>query len=482
MLKTLTSAWRSAALGIALFAVFAVASGLDHPVRAESGHQSILRIGALSQYPATRHIVIGLNKSTVVELPRDVRDVLVSNPKILEAVVHTTTRAYLIGMEVGQANAHFFGKDGKQILTLEVKVERDLTDVRNIMQRLMPGSNVQLEAVNDNIVLTGTVANAADASRASDIASRLVDEKEKVLNMLAVESKEQVHLKVTVAEMNRTVIKQLGIDITQANTGFAAIATSGNFTLEKLTDLAFPFNDKDVIARSLGSVLFNDGTLNIRGTIRALEQANLLRTLAEPNLTAISGETASFLAGGEFPIPISQDEDTISVEFKPFGVGLSFTPVVMSEGRISMKVSTEVSELSSDNSINIGTLSIPGLNVRRANTVIELPSGGSLVMAGLLREESKEAMTGVPGVKNLPIIGTLFRSRDFIKNETELVVIVTPVIVNPVARRQLAKPDDNFAQAPEFKAAINGRLNRIYRRDPEPPVATYKGAYGFIVD
>ena len=215
--------------------------------------------------------------------------------------------------------------------------------------------------------------------------------------MLGVDAKEQVFLKVTVAEMERNIIKQLGVDITEAIGTGAAFLTTGNLTLNKLTDLNFPFNDKDVVSTSVGSALWQTPNNQIRATVRALEQDGVIKTLAEPTLTAISGETASFLAGGEFPIPIAQDNNRVSVEFKPFGVGLAFTPIVMSEGRISMKVSTEVSEITNEAAITLSFVTIPGLKVRRAETTVELPSGGSLVIAGLISEETKQAMTGIAG-------------------------------------------------------------------------------------
>ena len=222
--------------------------------------------------------------------------------------------------------------------------------------------------------------------------------------------------------------------------------------------------------------------------VRASEQDGLIRVLAEPTLTAISGESASFLAGGEFPVPVGQDDDRISIEFKPFGVGLAFTPVVMSEGRISMKVSTEVSELSTDGAftLNVGFTSgitIPALKVRRANTTVELSSGGTMIMAGLISEKTKQNINGVPGLKRLPILGALFRSRDFEKSETELVVLVTPYVVNQVARAKLTRPDGGFASASDKKTILFGHLNRIYGRDPEQlPPGGYKGDYGFIVE
>jgi len=199
-------------------------------------------------------------------------------------------------------------------------------------------------------------------------------------------------------------------------------------------------------------------------------------------LTAISGETASFLAGGEFPIPVSDDDGKISVDWKPFGVGLSFTPMVMSEGRIGMRISTEVSELSNDGAVSVGTINIQGLKVRRANTTVELPSGGSFVLAGLISDDTRQNLDGLPGLKKLPILGSLFRSRDFRKKETELVIIVTPYMVKHTTRNKLAQPDDGFAPASDQKSVFMGQLNQVYGRRDEMPTGDYKGNVGFIID
>ena len=221
----------------------------------------------------------------------------------------------------------------------------------------------------------------------------------------------------------------------------------------------------------------------MQSVLRALEEDGLLHTLAEPNLTAISGETANFLAGGEFPIPVAQQLGTISVEFKKFGIGLAFTPVVMTEGRISLKVSTEVSELTNQGAVILSNITIPALKVRRAETVVELPSGGSLVMAGLLSDQSKQALSGYPGLKNLPVLGALFRSRDYLKNETELVGLVTPYIVKSVDRQQLAQPDHGFGWASDVNTDLLGQMNRIYGRNPErAPVGKFDGDVGFVVE
>ena len=424
MLKTIRLAW--ALVALAVLGSMAAAGLASTPAFAQSDHTSMLRISAGTPLPVKRSVKVGLNKSMVVELPRDIRDVLASDPKVVDIVVNNSRRAYLIGTGIGQANAFFFDKNGDRILTLELIVDRDPAPLENLLNRLINKARIKVEFLNDTVILTGKVPHASDAARASDIAARFVvtDDprsnakyREKVINLLVTGSKEQVLLKVTIVEMARNTIKQLGFDFSNlAGTAGASFLT-GNFTLAALRNLQFPINGKDLVSNTQTGLGFQTGSTDALVVIRALEQNGLVRTLAEPTLTAISGETANFLAGGEFPIPISEDDGKISVEFKPFGVALAFTPLVLSEGRISMKISTEVSELSNENSVSFGLLNIPGLKVRRAESTIELPSGGSLVMAGLISDETKQSIQGQPGLKNLPVLGALFRSRDFIKSE-----------------------------------------------------------------
>jgi len=217
-------------------------------------------------------------------------------------------------------------------------------------------------------------------------------------------------------------------------------------------------------------------------TIQALEQTGLMRTLAEPTLTAISGESASFLAGGEFPVPVSVDANgNIAVEYKPFGVALAFTPVVLSDGRISLHIEVEVSELTNDGAIQIGGVTLPGLSVRRTETTLEMPSGGALVMSGLIQDQISEVISGLPGIRNLPIIGALFGSREFERNETELVIIVTPYLVSPVAPGELARPDDGFTPAGDLRADFFGQLNIRYGVQAGAGAAGYQGNAGFII-
>ncbi|MGI9387743.1 MAG: type II and III secretion system protein family protein [Methyloligellaceae bacterium] len=498
MRKIQQRAWlRAIFVALILVGMIAGASPVEQ-ASAQDAHRSWLKISSSEPLPVTRRVTLGLNKSMVVELPREVQDVHVSTPTMMDAVIHSSKRVYLIGMKTGQANAFFFDRDGKQILTLEVAIERDLKALTGLLKRFIPGARIKAEMVNDNVVLTGSVPNPAGAVRATDIAGRFVEEKDKVLNMLAVDAKEQVLLKVTIAEMNRDMIKRLGVNWNGR--------TRGRPNLGSATNNGFPVSNQSGVNTSLFGVVGADlasciipstalgsifppvtlpaasGANCLSHSLEAFERNGLSRTLAEPNLTAISGETASFLAGGEFPIPVSNEDGAISVEWKPFGVGLSFTPLVMSEGRISLKISTEVSELSTEGAVTAGSISLQALKVRRAETTVELPSGGALVMAGLISDDTKQNLDGVPGLKKLPVLGSLFRSTDFQKSESELVVIVTPYTVNPTARNKLARPDDGFMPASDFGRYFMGRLNRVYGREPDAmPSGGYKGNYGYIV-
>lgn len=466
--------------------------GSDRAVWA-AGDAQLVRISEGGTSTASRSLVLGLSKAAIIELPVDARDVLVSNPAIVDAVIRTARRTYLIGMEVGQTNAFFFNERGEQILNLEIRVERDLSPLGEMLSRFLPNARIKVEAVNNNVVLSGRVSNAAQATQARELASRFIGNDENVLNMLSIEGKEQVMLRVTVAEMQRSLVKQLGVDLTSRvdfGSLVLSLATQNEFSLQ---------------GRSLGGLTSNPanapatGSEDLNGALRALERAGLLRTLAEPNLTAISGESANFLAGGEFPVPISQDRNgNVIIEFKPFGVGLGFSPVVLGEGNISLKISTEVSELTSEGSFVFGGTSltdingnivstngvtVPALRVRRAETTVELPSGGSMVMAGLLSETTKQNIDGVPGVKDVPVLGALFRSRDFQANETELVVIVTPYLVDPTSRDKLVLPTDGYAPASDLDTFLMGRLNATYgvagAREVE---GSLQGPVGFVVE
>lgn len=435
---------------------------------------------------------LGLNKSAVVELPVDAADVLIANPEIADAIVRSARRTYLLGMKVGETNAFFFDAAGRQVLNLEIRVERDIDSLLTMLGRHLPDSRIEVEAINDNLMLTGVVPNSSASSKAREIAARFVGDNEKVLNMLSIEGKEQVLLKVTIAEMQRTIIKQLGIDL-------SSTTLLNDIALQLATANGFSVQGRSLGGASASASNFGNGPdTDIDAAIQALERNGLLRTLAEPNLTAISGESANFLVGGEFPVPTDRDTNgNIRIEFKPFGVGLAFTPVVMSEGRISLKISTEVSELSDEgafviqggtfvdedgNLVRASGVTIPGLRVRRAETAVELPSGGSLALAGLLQESTRQNIDGVPGAKDIPVLGSLFRSRDYQNAETELVVIVTPYLVDPKHESEFVLPTDDAVPASDLETILLGRLNATDSASKSDLKKQLQGPVGFIME
>lgn len=425
-----------------------------------------------------RHIALGLNKSMVIETPRDVKDVLVSSPEIADAVVRSARRVYLIGMKIGQANVVLFDSRGAQIASFDINVTRDNASLAALIRRMIPGSNVKIEGVGEGVVLTGTVYNASDSQKAADIAANYVGDKKKVSNYIAVQSGEQVQLRVTVAEVEHTLVKQLGINL-------SGQVTSKLINLSGVTDTPFSATNASLSNTALKAVFGRANGDNAAGTLKAMERSGLVRTLAEPNLTAISGEKANFLAGGEFPIPVGLDDGKISIEYKPFGVGLGFRPVVMSENRISLQVKTEVSEISTETSVRLGDafagLSIPGLKVRRSESTLELPSGGTMAMAGLLKDDVRMNIDGFPVLKDVPVLGQLFRSRDYQRKQTELVIFITPYIVRPMARSQAVDPGQNLELVGDMENLFLGALNRRYglSGDKSRNGAKYHGRFGY---
>jgi pilus assembly protein CpaC len=435
--------------------------------------------GASAAGSGGRLVRIGLNKSIVIKLPGEARDVLVGNPDIVDAVVRTKNTAYLFARAIGQTNIFFFDASGQQILALDLEVSQDMVALQKLIQRTIPGSRIKVDTIGDNVILSGTANTPADAKLAFDLAAKFSGQDDKkVVTTIGVLGKEQVMLKVRIAEVQRNVLKQLGINTT-------ALFTVGTLSLA-LSNIN-PFSTPLISPGGFysGSYLSGENQANI--VLRAMERDGLLRTLAEPTLTAISGETANFLAGGEFPIPVAQSNDTVTIQFKKFGVGLGFTPLVLSEGRISLKISTEVSDISNDFAVTLGKADqaqtvIPSLNVRRAETTVELPSGGSISMAGLIKDSARSEISGTPGLKDLPVLGALFRSRDFQNSQSELVVIVTPYVVNPVNEGEFASPTDGLALATDRQTVLFGRLNKIYGKPGRRPPGVYHGNVGYIVD
>jgi pilus assembly protein CpaC len=448
---------------------------------------------AQGEQAGSRFLRIGLNKSAVIKLPAEARDVVIGNPAIADVIVRTKTTGYVFARAVGQTNVFFFDGQGQQILALDLEVTQDMTALQKLINRTLPDSKIKVDTIGENIVLSGTAKTPSEAKTALDLANQFIDKTKQgsVVSTIAVTGKEQVTLKVRVAEVQREVLKQFGINT-------SALFSIGKFGFNLANINPFTANTNGLISPNAGAAFsYKNGCASTAtfdsacAVVRAMEQDGLMRILAEPTLTAISGESAKFLAGGEFPVPVQGEGDTtgksIQIQYKPFGVGLGFTPVVMSEGRISLRINTEVSELSNDNALTLGAgtagvVIVPSLRVRRAETTVELPSGGSMMMAGLIREQTRQNIDGVPGLKNLPVLGALFRSRDFLSNQTELVVVVTPYIVAPVNENELVAPTDGMAVATDRQTILFGRLNRVYGTATKHPNGVYHGTVGFIVE
>lgn len=519
------------AIGVTPMAALAQSNEMQNPIGVSSYDPG--------ETTVTRVVKLGTNKSIVIDLDTAASDVIITNPEIADATVQTAKRIIFRGVEVGQTNAFIFGLDGRPLINLEITVDQDTAIIEDMIRRYVPDARVTVESANGNLVVAGEV----DSLVQSDQVLRLVTSYSPtrnalgVVNMMSVRAKDQVLLEVRIVEMQRTVVKQLGINLS-GTTSFGDLASrvveqvfdaAGNQVFfdpdQRLINIengavqvfdvpgigengvglgapllrevpGAPFSNRfelssantfNIAGGSLGGLSADVGYTNFVGNtpqsslgaaFDALERVGIVRTLAEPNITAVSGESAKFLAGGEFPVPVSQDEEgRIGIEFKPFGVGLAFTPVVLSEGRISLKVSTEISELSNQGAfqgqsvagvtqagqvITAQTLTIPSLTVRRAESVVELPSGGSMMLAGLIQSRSRQTIDQLPGLKKLPVLGSLFQSRDFINEETEMVVIITPYLVDPAKKDELKTPADGYVNASDPQTIFFGKLNAQY--------------------
>jgi pilus assembly protein CpaC len=534
MIRRLSSvSWASASAAAVLVLASSTAALADGPAAGTHQYRTPARVVSRSAAPTmappadrvlridltasgAQTLALSRGKSAIIELPVDVRDMLVTNPAVADAVLRGPRRIYVLGMALGATDAVFFDASGRKILSLAIRVEQDSTALEDTLRRVLPNADIQVQSIRDSVILTGSVANTGEAGMASQIASRFVDKPDNVLNMLTIAGKDQVMLKVRIVEVQRSVIKQLGVStnllfnnglnsysLGRANTfgvngaqvggggacyGRDGVRTTNVTDTDTTTDVSSaPLSVLNRVATTAYKTVTGN---NVSGCLQAFERVGLIKTLAEPNLTVVSGEAGKFLVGGEFPVPVSQDlAGRIALEFKPYGVGLGYTPVVMSGGRISLKLSTEVSELSSLGAftlVNSGggpNLSVPGLTVRRAETTVELPSGGSLMIAGLLQQQTKQNIDSLPGMTNLPILGSLFRSRDYLNGETELVVIITPYIVDPTKAQNLQTPADGLQMANDMSTVLMGRLNRVVRA----PVGAnseraYQGPVGYVIE
>nr|WP_246736417.1 type II and III secretion system protein family protein [Enterovirga sp. DB1703] len=500
MTRSITASLPAVALAAGLLAASA-APGLAAEPGYGSGSASsgALELGS----GAARRLDLSIGRSVVIELTRDAKEIFVANPAVANAVVRSTRKLFLLGVANGSTSVFVMDAEGRQIASLEVNVGRDLNVLRQTLRTTIPNGRIDVRPAGDSILLTGTVNSAGDAQQAVDIAKAFVGQgaggaaagtgaaagfSGAVINALTIVGRDQVMLKVSVVEMARSVAKQLGINVT-GNWNLLSTATGALNPYGPAIGAASQITTGVIggLTGSGGTVTgqagFGNGNAGVGGTLSAFERAGVARVLAEPTLVAVSGESATFLVGGEIPITIGCGSAvcTPTVTYKQYGVSLAFTPIVLSEGRISLKVFTEVSEIDRENADTVtGT---PGFRTRKTSTSIELPSGGTIMTAGLISVQSNQTISGVPGLINLPILGTLFRSRDFQRRESELMIMVTPFIAKPMEAAQVKRPDDGFVDASDPQSVLMGRLNKLYgAAGPGAPVPPRAGRFGFITD
>ncbi len=459
-----------------------------------------------------KSLQLGVGRSVIVDLPQDATEIFVGDPKVANAVVRSARRLYVAAVANGQTTIFALAADGHKIAAIEVTVGRDIGELQELLNVALPGNEITVKTVADSIILMGSVASAGEAQKALDIASGFVGTSVlggasnapqtapatgaagtsmqvsvapsgtpltgKVINSLTIRGLDQISLRVTISEIRRDIIKQLGVNM---------VGSDGS--TNKLT-IANPFSINGNLSSLQGTIGWNVANGSFAATLEALERQGVVHTLAEPTVTAVSGESAKFLAGGTIPIlngytcgTTGSSSCVPTIIQQPYGVTLNFTPVVLSQGRIQLHIGTEVTDVDPTYEISVFGASVPGFRTRRSETTVELPSGGSLATAGLISTQSQQAINGVPGLMDLPILGSLFRSRDYQRNETELLVVVTPFIVHAIDPKDAVRPDANFNEASDPQAWLLGRVNRIYSTSGAlQPMPGYSGRVGFITD
>lgn len=476
------------------------------------------RSSRVSQARGTSQIVsVNVGKSEVIDLPEDAADIFIANPTIVTAVVKSARRLFLVGVNTGTTAIYVMDGSGNRFANIEIHVTQDLALLREVLRQTIPTAKIEPRIVGNMIVLNGEVDTPLDATRATEMANAFLNgpqgapaaggtgattmlspasagggqQQSRVINSLTIRSKDQVMLRVTIAEVNRNALKQLGI---KTDGKWSVGNTALNF-ISPPTGLFNPLTTNSGALQSVSRALDAAGDPKTsRGlTFNAMEQNGLAKLLAEPTLTAQSGESAIFKVGGEVPVPTPNSSSSTggnnapTVEFKEFGISLEFTPVVLGPGRISLKVKTNVSDIDQSIGLNIPvgtdgqTMLVPGFRSRSSETTVELPSGGSLMTAGLIQQNSRTSLGGIPGVSNLPIIGALARSRDYTRQESELMITITPYLAKSVNPKELTRPDAGLRDASDVAGVALGQINAINgSRKAKPSTRALDGA-GFIV-
>lgn len=403
-------------------------------------------------------LTLTVGKADVVALGEKVSDVLVSDPDIVEVGPAKDKQLYLIGAAVGDTNVLVFDEAGGLIKQIAVHVKADTSKLEAAIKEQFPNEKITVDAIGDRITLNGTATSADVAARARDLASRFVTAQQTVVNNLSVSDNQQVMIHVKIVEVARNVLNELGLETNLTGNGVG----SGNFSATGATAGSLGLTVDPSFGT--GSLIYSStGTGPISLIIRALERDGLVNTLAQPNLTAISGENARFLAGGEFPIPSQRDNNgNITYEYRPFGISLAFKPIVLDKKRINLQISTEVSEVSTELTLQLPGISVPSFTVRRAETTVEMASGGSLMIAGLIESKAIERMNRLPGIGDVPVLGALVRSESFTRNESELLVIISAYLVEPFAEQAAVRTADAAARIEPLNRALAESLAIAY--------------------
>jgi pilus assembly protein CpaC len=490
--------WIGAAAALFAMAPHAIAPAASAELNAAQGE---------GHAPIARRLQMGVGKSVIIDLPEDAGEIFVGDPHVANAIVRSARRLYVDAIGNGQTTIFAMDRQGRQIAVIEISIGRDVGELQELLRAALPGNDITVKTVADSIILMGSVASAGEAQKALDIASGFVGTSVlggapslggggaagssstqvsissagtpltgKVINSLTIRGLDQVSLRVIVTEVRRDIVKQLGINLQGQGLG-----QNGASSFQ----LSNPFAINGALTASQAVLGWMKGGSSLSATLQAFERQGVARTLAEPTVTAISGESAKFLAGGEVPVPAGESCQggicSLTYSYQPYGVSLNFTPVILSPGRIQLRIATEVTDIDNEKQLTIAGTSIPAFRTRKNETTVELPSGGSIASAGLLSTQTQQAINGVPGLMNLPILGALFRSRDYLREETELLIIVTPYIVHAIDPAQVVKPDANFADATDPQTWLLGRVNRLYSSVGAPQgLQNYSGKVGFI--
>jgi pilus assembly protein CpaC len=431
-------------------------------------------------------VTLSVGTGRMVRLNGVMSDLFVANPEIADVQVRSPSQIYIFGKTAGTTTVYATDGGGHVVYSATVRVGQNLASVGQMLSIAMPEANITATPMNGMVLLTGTVGQPDDAAEAERLVQAFVGEATQVVSRLRTATPQQVMLQVRIAEVNRTLVREIGTNLLSRDNSGGLLTGIGRGNAGTITTVTGPDSTTGLPAGSTNFAMNLPSTattlglagrllgVDILGTLNLGEQTGLVHTLAEPTLVALSGETSTFLAGGEFPIPISQSLGTVSIEYKQYGVGLAFSPIVLEDGRIQMRVRPEVSELSNEGSIRLNGFNVPALTVRRTETTVELGSGQSFMIAGLMRNNNTNSIDRAPFLGNIPVLGALFRSTRFQRAETELVIIVTPYLVRPVSNsNQIALPTDGYRNPDEAQRLLIGQDNAgvTGEQRPGPTVA-----------